>query len=256
MPTPTPTIPVATRPYRRLNCRMTLRSGFARFWRRPPSSPPATRSRTAAKRLRPMIASSGRQPWSNTHRWPFASEDIGGDNLLGQLVARYDSEADAAAAFTYFESLEELCNQNWTSDDELDYSTMYITPISPAAIEGVDRLTATGREIHGPDAVIGFDVYGAQVGDALLLAFATDTNAAKALITTLAQRAQGIDATEPLTLNTPMETLPGFRSVDYWDMARRGSVTGPSDTGDGRSFGAAVAGLGRMVQRCDRRPDR
>ncbi len=152
----------------------------------------------------------------------FATDDISGENSLSQLVARYESEADAAVAFSYFQSLEELCNETWLSDQENDFTTMYVEPLTPAPIDGVDRLTASSRQIHGADAVFYLDVYGAQVGDSLLLALSTDPDSAESLISALAQRAQGTDVSEPIVPAAPMETTPGYRSTEYWSWPGEG----------------------------------
>ncbi len=172
----------------------------------------------------------------------FAADDISGNHNLNQLVARYATADAAADAFNYLEGLVAECDGQFASSNVTDDSEVFAEPLPPVALEGADQVTGALYTLVTRDATIFLDLYGAVVGDTLVMARSTDPESAEALIRALVDRVRGAGFEGTIEPAGVLEPGPGFSSPDFWSIPDEGPLLVREDVTN-PTAGSWLAGL-------------
>ncbi len=148
----------------------------------------------------------------------FAADDISGSHNLNQLVARYPSAEAATAALNYLEGLVAACDAQFASSNVTDDSEIFAEPLPPVALDGADQVTGGLYTLVTRDATVYLDLYGAVVGDVLVMARSTDPESAETLIGALVDRISGTGWEGAIEPDGVLEPGPGYASPGFWSL--------------------------------------
>lgn len=154
----------------------------------------------------------------------FAADTITGNHVLFQMVARYASPEAAANAFTYLEGLVADCDGQFASSNVTNDSEMFVEDLEPIAVDGAEQTSGALYTLVTRDSTVFTDLYGAKIGDTLVVASSTDPDSATALLTALADRVRGVDWNGTIEPTGVLEPGPGFASPDFWALPDEGPL--------------------------------
>lgn len=151
-----------------------------------------------------------------------AFETISSGHISGQGVSRYETEQEAIDAFAYQQSLPDLCNGQWLTDDPDDLTVVEFERLQAPSLAGAAATDAVAAYISEAETLVAYAVT-AQVGPAVVGGTSTSLEVATAIAEALVARASGVLVDSTIQDIGEIEFLPGYATAAYWSWLPEGA---------------------------------